>query len=341
MRTRDCSGDPSRVLVGAVTLNCCAPGSQRGSIANEPRDRSDPTATRLADDGVPSQLIEVPGGTYVMGERSALANAADGEEPVEVAVSSFHLQATTVTNEHFARFVEETSYCTTAERVGSSFVFAGLLPEDFGPTRGVASAPWWREVEGACWSAPEGPQSDIAGRGDRPVVHVSLFDAVAYADWCGLRLPSEAEWERAARAGTDTVWPWGDDREPGGRHAMNVWQGAFPTHDEGADGYVGTAPVRAFEPNPWGLWNMVGNVWEWTVDDFGVRFAGGERTGRRAFKGGSFLCHASYCNRYRPSGRIGLPPESTAGNVGFRCASSITATDRSAVAADHDKEIQH
>lgn len=156
------------------------------------------------------------------------------------------------------------------------------------------------------------------------MAHVSLLDASAYADWRSVRLPTEAEWERAARAGTDTIWPWGDELEPSGRHAMNVWQGSFPTRNTAADGHVSTAPVQSYEPNPWGLWNMVGNVWQWTADDFGLRFPGAARTGRRVLKGGSYLCHGSYCNRYRPSGRIGSPPDATAGNVGFRCAAAPT-----------------
>lgn len=258
-----------------------------------------------------------------MGERSELANEGDGEEPVEVEVVPFLLDATAITNAEFAAFVAATGHVTTAEQLGASFVFAGLLPDDFPPTRAVVGAEWWREVEGASWHAPEGPGSSIDDRLDHPVVHVSLLDASAYADWRGVRLPTEAEWERAARAGTETIWAWGDEREPGGRHAMNVWQGTFPTDDTGADGHVGTAPVRSYEPNPWGLWTMVGNVWEWTVDDVGVRFPGAARTGHRVLKGGSYLCHASYCNRYRPAGRIGLAPDSASGNVGFRCAATV------------------
>lgn len=258
-----------------------------------------------------------------MGERSDLANEGDAEDPVEVDVPAFRLDETAVTNAEFAAYVAATGYVTVAEKLGSSFVFGGLLPDDFPPTRAVVGAEWWREVGGASWQTPEGPGSSLEDRLDHPVVHVSLLDASAYADWRGVRLPTEAEWERAARAGTDSIWPWGDDREPDGLHAMNVWQGDFPRSDTGADGHVGTAPVRAYEPNPWGLWNLVGNVWEWTVDDFGLRFPSGARTGRRTLKGGSYLCHASYCNRYRPAGRLGSPPDATAGNVGFRCAEDI------------------
>ncbi len=270
---------------------------------------------------VSTAMVGIPGGTFVMGEESALANPGDGEEPVTVTLEPYLLDATSVTNDSFAAFVDATGYLTTAEEIGSSFVFGGLLPDDFPPTRAMVGAEWWRDVDGASWRHPEGPGSDLTARGDHPVVHVSLVDASAYADWRGVRLPTEPEWERAARAGTTTVWPWGDDREPDGRHAMNVWQGAFPAEDHGDDGYVGTAPVTAYHPNAFGLWNMVGNVWEWTVDDFGLRFAGGERTGRRVLKGGSYLCHAAYCNRYRPAGRIGSPARDHDGprRVPLRC----------------------
>lgn len=271
-------------------------------------------------------MLAVPGGTYLMGERSGLAYPGDGDEPVEVTVAPFLLDATAVTNERFAEFVGATGHVTDAERHGWSFVFAGLLPDDFPDTRGVVGAEWWRQVLGADWRRPEGPHSDVANRPDHPVVHVSWNDAAAYASWCGGRLPTEVEWERAARAGTDTIWPWGDEREPGGEHRMNVWQGSFPDHDSGADGWRGACPVEAYEPNGWGFHNMVGNVWEWTAGDFSPRRAEGARDhSRLVAKGGSHLCHESYCRRYRPSGRIGSTADSSAGNLGFRCAADRPA----------------
>lgn len=279
-------------------------------------------------------MLRVPGGRFAMGERRAdLTHPGDGDEPVEVEVGGFLLDATAVTNAAFAQFVDATGHVTDAERLRWSFVFAGLLPDDLPPTRAAVDAPWWRQVPGADWRHPEGPGSDLDGRWDHPVVHVSWRDAAAYCRWRGGRLPTEAEWERAARAGTSTTWWWGDEREPGGRHMMNVFQGVFPTRDTGDDGWVGTCPVDAYDPNPWGFSNMVGNVWEWTADPWDRSGAPGSAPGEppvhrdwadltapRAARGGSYLCHASWCRRYRPSGRIGLAPASSAGHVGFRCA---------------------
>ena len=269
-------------------------------------------------------MVEVPGGTFTMGERTDLAYPGDGDAPVEVTVAAFAIEATAVTNGRFATFVEATGYVTDAERHGWSFVFGGLLPDDFPDTRGVVGAEWWRQVFGADWRHPEGPHSTVDDRAHHPVVHVSWNDAAAYTAWCDHRLPTEAEWERAARAGTDTVWPWGDELEPGGVHRMNVWQGSFPDRDTGADGWRGTCPVDAYEPNAWGLHNMVGNVWEWTSDRFSDRLRSAPPgDDRLVTKGGSYLCHGSYCRRYRPSGRIASTADSSAGNLGFRSATDL------------------
>ncbi len=169
--------------------------------------------------------------------------------------------------------MEDTGWRTEAESYGWSFVFGGLLPDDFPPTRGVQAAPWWRQVEGADWRRPEGPGSDTAGRSDHPVVHVSWNDAQAFCAWSGTRLPTEAEWEVAARGGLEgQAFPWGDQLEPGGVHRMNTFQGEFPGGNTGDDGYLGTAPVDAFEPNGYGLYNMTGNVWEWCHDWLDVTY---------------------------------------------------------------------
>ena len=265
-----------------------------------------------------------------MGSDDPLTYPADGEGVREVDVSPFRIDVLAVTNSRFAEFVGATGYRTDAERYGWSFVFSGLLPDDFGPTQAVAAAPWWRLVEGADWRHPAGPQSEIDGHGDHPVVHVSWNDAGAYCEWAGVRLPTEAEWELAARGGLDgKVFPWGDEMVPNGEHRMNVWQGTFPSDNTEADGFYGTCPVDAFRPNAYGLHNATGNVWEWVSDWFDPDFRHRDRrrdpqgpatATAKVQKGGSYLCHASYCRRYRVAARQGNGPDSSAGNVGFRCA---------------------
>jgi sulfatase modifying factor 1 len=233
-----------------------------------------------------------------------------------------------------AEFVAASEYVTEAETFGWSFVFGGQLPEDFPPTRAVAAAPWWRQVYEADWRHPEGPSSDISERLDHPVVHVSFNDALSYSRWAGKRLPTEAEWEFAARGGLNrAAFPWGDELEPSGEHRMNIWQGQFPNTNTLEDGYYGTCPVDAFPPNGYGLYNVTGNVWEWTADWFHASYRDHDRpadptgppTGtHRVQKGGSHLCHASYCRRYRVAARQGNEPDSAAGNLGFRCAADVT-----------------
>ena len=275
-------------------------------------------------------MVSLTGGTFTMGSDDPLAYPTDGEGSREVDVSPFKVDVYTVSNDRFAEFVDATGYRTEAERFGWSFVFAGLLPDDFPPTRGVADAPWWRQAEGADWRHPEGPQSDVDGRGDHPVVHVSWNDAYAYCSWAGVRLPTEAEWELAARGGLEgKLFPWGDEMEPGGEHRMNVWQGTFPSENTEEDGFYGTCPVETFPPNGHGLHNPTGNVWEWVADWFDPGYRQRDRRENpegppsgtaKAQKGGSYLCHASYCRRYRPAARQGNTPDSSTGNVGFRCA---------------------
>jgi formylglycine-generating enzyme required for sulfatase activity len=242
------------------------------------------------------------------------------EWPVrEVAVAPFRIARCAVSNADFAAFVEATGHRTEAAEYGWSFVFGGLLPDDFPPTRGVAAAPWWREVPGADWSHPEGPHSSVADRPDHPVVHVSRRDAEAYAAWWGGRLPTEAEWEHVARGGlVGQPFPWGSELEPRGEHRMNVWQGTFPGEDTGADGWRGTCPVDAFPPNGHGLHNTTGNVWEWCAGAWSDVDVTGVSDG--VSRGGSYLCHASYCRRYRGSARQAHAADSTTGNLGFRLA---------------------
>jgi formylglycine-generating enzyme required for sulfatase activity len=278
-------------------------------------------------------MVDLSGGEFEMGSEGELAYPADGESPVRrFTLSAFSIDAEAVTNARFEEFVAETQHQTDAERYGWSFVFGGLLPDDFEPTQGVAHAPWWRRVEGADWRHPEGPQSGLDGRGDHPVVQVSWNDAVAFCEWSGTRLATEAEWEYAARGGLEgKVFPWGDDLEPSGEHRMNVWQGEFPAQNTLGDGHYGTAPVGEFEPNGFGLRNMTGNVWEWVADRFDPAFRlrdsehdpkGPPAGTHRVQKGGSYLCHASYCRRYRVAARQANTPDGSAGNLGFRCARS-------------------
>ena len=264
-------------------------------------------------------MIMLDGGEFLMGSEDHWAYPGDGEGPVRrVLIEPFWIDTCAVSNADFARFADETGHETEAERFGWSFVFAGLLPDDFPPTRAVAQAPWWRQVEGADWRHPEGPHSDVAERPGHPVLHVTWNDAQAYCEWTGARLPTEAEWEYASRGGLEgQPFPWGEDLEPAGEHRMNVWQGTFPAVNTVADGFYGTCPVDAFEPNGYGLRNTTGNVWEWCADRFGPEL----RT-HRATRGGSYLCHASYCRRYRVSARNALTPDSSTGNTGFRCARS-------------------
>ena len=304
-----------------MTDACCSP-ARAGDGSADP-------APPVAGAGYDAAMVEVPAGTFTMGTDDPRGYAEDGEGPAhEVELAAYAIAVHTVTNDGFARFVEATGHVTTAERLGDSFVFAGLLPDDFPPTQGVAAAPWWRLVPGASWRAPEGPHSDLAGRGDHPVVHVSWWDAQAFCAWSGTRLPTEAEWERAARGGAEgSHFPWGDEREPGGEHRMNVWQGSFPRHDTAEDGWAGTCPVGSFPPNALGLHEVTGNVWEWCADWFDpgsyarsprVAPTGPQEGTSRVMRGGSYLCHDSYCWRYRVDARSSNTPDSTTGNLGFR-----------------------
>jgi len=279
-------------------------------------------------------MVPLPGGKFLMGTDYEFAFPDDGEGPVrEIQLSPFLIDRDTVTNERFARFVRATGYRTEAERFGWSFVFwAQIPPERFYElvVDTVAAAPWWCKVPGAYWKEPAGPESSVEDRKQHPVVHVSWNDAQAYCAWAGQRLPTEAEWEYAARGGLiQKLYPWGDKLRPGGEHRCNIWQGEFPRANTVEDGYAATCPTDAFPPNGYGLYSMTGNTWEWCADWFSADFhltgprvdpQGPHQGEAKVMKGGSFLCHKSYCNRYRVAARTQNTADSTTSHMSFRCA---------------------
>lgn len=306
--------------------SCCAPG--RGGTA--PVTSSEPEQGR-ADQPIAhdAELVAIPGGSFIMGTDEEYRYADDGEGPArEITLSPYRISKYEVSNLQFSDFVGRTGYVTEAERFGWSFVFHLFLPDDFPDTRAVAATPWWRQVYGADWAHPAGPQSNLDGVWDHPVIHVSWNDAQAYCQWAGVRLPTEAEWEMAARGGlVQQRLVWGVEFRPDGVTMCNIFEGDFPVENTAADGYVGTAPVDAFPPNGFGLHHMAGNVWEWCSDWFHSDFHGdGPRTNpqgppggeAKVMRGGSYLCHDSYCNRYRVSARSSNTTDSTTGNLGFR-----------------------
>ena len=312
----------------------------------------------------PKGMVRLTGGSFVMGSSDDSSRANEGP-PHTITVDGFFLDRHPVTNAEFERFVKATGYKTTAEiaptweelkkqlppgapKPDQSVFVAGSLvfTQSDGPVDRSDMRTFWRWVPGANWRHPEGPGSDISNRMNHPVVQVSWFDANAYAKWAGKRLPTEAEWEFAARGGlSGKKFPWGDEERPNGRYMANTWQGDFPYRNSAADGFVGTAPVGSFPPNGYGLLDMVGNVWQWVSDRYRPDTyserardnlschnpAGPKHEPRtsstqheeRVTKGGSFLCHESYCLSYRPAARRGTPPDTGMSHISFRCAKSL------------------
>lgn len=277
------------------------------------------------------QMIGLSGGSFLMGSVDPLAYPEDGEGPVrEVSIEGFAIAATTVTVAEFAAFVAATGHRTDAETHGDSLVFTGLLAEGLRETSPyVQATPWWRQVTGATWFHPAGPGStDVPGvpgstlEGStleewarHPVTHVSRTDAKAYAQWVGARLPTEAEWEFASRGGLEQQpFPWGSVREPQGVARMNTFTGVFPDVPTMP---VGTVPADAFAANGFGLHNTTGNVWEWTSSHFSAQDP------RPVLRGGSYMCHDSYCRRYRTSARSAATPDTSLGHTGFRLALNL------------------
>jgi formylglycine-generating enzyme len=313
---------------------CCAPSAARAESAiHQIGGLAQPVKPSGANADAKRPMIALSGGTFLMGTNYEGGFPADGEGPVRaVSLSPFEIDVFPVTNADFAAFVADTGYGTEAEEFGWSFVFWSHIPADRFEELvedTAAATPWWCKVPGAYWKEPEGPGSKLEERLNHPVVHVTWNDAAAYAAWASKRLPTEAQWEFAARSGLEQkLYPWGDELTPGGQHRCNIWQGEFPIKDTAEDGYAGTCPVDAFPPNGYGLYSVTGNTWEWCADWFHAEFAthpplhdpAGQPIGQaKVMKGGSFLCHASYCNRYRVAARTSNTPDSSASNIGFRC----------------------
>ncbi len=314
---------------------CCVPSKARAQTLAQSRMASQTRQHARANSL--DNMVRLDGGRFLMGTEDREGFPADGEGPIrEVTLDPFHIDRYPVTNTQFAEFAKATAYRTEAEQFGWSFVFQGHIPQDryneIVDTT-VPSLNWWCKVNGADWQHPEGPHTSIADRRHTPVVHISHSDALAYCRWANKRLPTEAEWEYAARGGLEQkTYPWGDELTPNGVFLCNTWQGEFPNIDTAEDGYAAPSPVDAFPPNGYGLYSVSGNAWEWCADWFHPTWhltatrtnpIGPPNGAQRLMKGGSYLCHKSYCNRYRVAARTSNTPDSATTNITFRCVSDV------------------
>jgi sulfatase modifying factor 1 len=313
-------------------LPCCAPSKARAQLLDQSRQAS--AERHRAAAGSTSGMVRLEGGPFLMGTEDADAVQRDGEGPIrECRVDPFYVDRHTVTNIQFQEFIQASGYVTEGERFGWSFVFYPPASEKTRDLQHVPGLQWWRRVDGATWAHPEGPDSSVQERDNYPAVHVSWNDAAAYAEWAGKRLPTETEWEFAARGGLEQKrFPWGDDLTPNGVHLCNIWQGDFPNFNSAEDGYEAAAPVDAYPPNAFGLQVITGNTWEWCSDWFSpdhhlyatrINPVGPAQGATRSMRGGSYLCHASYCNRYRVAARTSNTSDSATTNLGFRCVRDV------------------
>ena len=316
------------------SLRCCASRRADDGQPGKEEAAAAPCSIEPSRTAIARRWSAPIGGGFTMGSEDRRF-PADGEGPPRlITVGEFAIACHTVSNMQFGDFVRATGYTTDAERYGWSFVFAAFLSDETRQAIGsrAADTPWWVPVPHAYWAQPEGSPSTVLDRLDHPVVHVSWNDARAYCQWSGTRLPSEAEWEIAARGGIEGAsYPWGDELAPSGEHRCNIWQGRFPDQNTAEDGYPGTAPVHAFRPNGYGLHNMAGNVWEWCEDYFAPDYhrittpvdpLQTTPAANHSLRGGSFLCHESWCNRYRVAARSSNTPDSASSNIGFRVVRS-------------------
>jgi formylglycine-generating enzyme required for sulfatase activity len=360
---------PSIILYASFALGPSAHG--QSTVKPSPFGPTIPNPA-AAPGPVPHSMSWIPGGEFSMGSEDPRAMPEGGHEAMNdarpihrVYVDGFWMDKTDVTNDEFSRFVAATRYVTVAERKPSAADFPAANPKDLVPGSIVFQPPkhsvdlndpyqWWMYVPGANWQHPTGPHSSIAGHGRDPVVQVAYEDAVAYAKWAGKRLPTEAEWEFAARGGkAGKRYAWGDDFRPGGRWMTNTYQGNFPMHNTAADGHIGLAPVASYPPNGYGLYDMAGNVWQWIADwyrpDYYATLAPGvarnpqgpsssfdpQEPGakKRVQRGGSFLCTAQYCSRYLVGTRGKGEISSASNHIGFRCVRDAASSHRKASAS--------